>query len=108
MDVTIRRRVISVLVLLLLLVVASTPLVVLAAQQKDGTKNCGSTIGYVHSYYNDAVSHYGPGGTMGYSFDNDGLWHHRERNGSYSGHWYSLGDPYLNGPGTYAGCRNYG
>jgi hypothetical protein len=90
----------------LLTLVVAVP--VLAFVEEDGTKNCGATIGYVHARYNDGAVLIGPGGTAGSYTPYDGLWHVQERNGSYSGYWYAMGNPYLDKPNTYAGCRNYG
>lgn len=35
---------------------------VAAATQESGSYNCVNKVAYVHSYFNDFVSHYGPGG----------------------------------------------
>lgn len=80
----------------------------MAWQAEGGTKNCGQLIAFVHARYNDTAALQGPGGTTGYYVPNDGLWHTQERNGSYSGDWTALGDPYLDLVNTWPGCRNYG
>lgn len=80
----------------------------LAWQAEGGYKNCGLLIAYVHARYNDIAALTGPGGSTGYYLENDGSWHVRERNGSYSGDWTALGDPSLDLDNTWAGCRNYG
>ncbi|MBI2762428.1 MAG: hypothetical protein HYX54_01540 [Chloroflexi bacterium] len=81
---------------------------VFAWQAEGGTLNCGQFIGYVHARYNDIASLTGPGGTTGYYGLDNGTWQVSERNGSYSGDWMAIGDPNLDLPATYAGCRNYG
>lgn len=81
---------------------------VFAWQAEGGTRNCGALIGYVHARYNDIASLTGPGGPTYRYYEDDNAWHTREVNGSYSGDWMAIGDPYLDLPATYAGCRNYG
>lgn len=79
-----------------------------AWQAEGGYKNCGLLIAFAHGRYNDIVAITGPGGSTGYYLENDNSWHVRERNGSYSGDWQVLGDPYLDLGQTWAGCRSYG
>ncbi len=81
---------------------------VFAWQAEGGTIGCGQFIGYVHARYSDLAALQGPGGTTGYYGLNNGTWQVSERNGSYSGDWLAIGDPYLDLAATYAGCRNYG
>jgi hypothetical protein len=79
-----------------------------AWQSESGEKNCGSTIGYAHVRYKNYGNGRGPNGTTQFWPDNDGAWHTREANGSYSGHWSGFGDPELDLANTWAGCRSYG
>lgn len=81
---------------------------VFAWQAEGGTRNCGALIGYVHARYDDIAILQGPGGTSGSYGLGNGTWQVSERNGSYSGDWLAIGDPYLDLGATYAGCRNYG
>lgn len=89
---------------------AATAPAAMAWQAEGGSKNCGSTIGYVHLRFNDYGYGYGPGGeaSPGSWLYTDNLWHVKEKNGTYSGDWFAYGDPYLDLPQTWAGCRSYG
>lgn len=101
------RRGLSSLILAAVLSLALA-LPAMAWQAEGGTKNCGELIGYVHGRYNDVAALQGPDGTTGYYGLDNGSWQGSERNGSYSGDWLALGDPYLDLPNTWAACRNYG
>lgn len=101
-----RRGIPSLIVAAVFSLVLALP--AMAWQAEGGTKNCGLYIAYVHARYNDIAALQGPGGTTGNFYEDDNQWHVRERNGSYSGDWLALGDPYLDLGNTWAGCRNYG
>ena len=79
-----------------------------AYQGETGSKNCGSTLTYLHSRYNDSVFASAPGVSSVYHSYSDGNWHVSENNGSYSGTWIAIAYDFLDYGGTWAGCRNYG
>lgn len=83
---------------------------VVAYQEEGGTKNCGEFIGYTHARFNWDGWTRGPGDPfiIFWNYAANSGWHVQEDNGTYSGGWLGRGDPTLDFPGTFAGCRNFG
>ncbi len=83
---------------------------VVAWEGEGGDYYCsGGAFGYAHFRYKDIADVVPPGSSFVYFYrDDDNTWHTRERNGvTDGGYWEVIGDPRLDLPNTWAGCRPY-
>jgi len=89
--------------------VLSTAMPAAAGQSEWGTAGCGALVAYVHARYNDVADILPPGKSTWHRWrENDGLWHIHEHNGFNSGYWTVDAIPWVDFPGTWTGCRNFG